>query len=42
MIVGGCDIGSATGKAVVMKDGAIVSYVIIPSTIKPEAMRPRN
>jgi len=36
MIVGGCDIGSATGKAVVMKDGAIVSYSIIPSTTKPE------
>jgi len=36
MIVGGCDIGSATGKAVVMKDGTIVSYVIIPSTTKPE------
>lgn len=36
MIVGGCDVGSATGKAVVMNDGAIVSYVIIPSTTKPE------
>ncbi|GAF77560.1 unnamed protein product, partial [marine sediment metagenome] len=36
MIVGGCDVGSATGKAVVMKDGEIVSYVIIPSTTKPE------
>ena len=36
MIVGGCDIGSATGKAVVMKDGEIVSYSIIPSTTKPE------
>ena len=36
MIVGGCDVGSATGKAVVMKDGTIVSYVIIPSTTKPE------
>jgi len=37
MIVGGCDVGSATGKAVVMKDGTIASYIIIPSTTKPEA-----
>ena len=36
MIVGGCDVGSATGKAVVMKDSTIVSYIIIPSTTKPE------
>ncbi len=36
MIVGGCDVGSATGKAVVMKDGEIASYIIIPSTTKPE------
>ena len=36
MIVGGCDVGSATGKAVIMKDGEIVSYVVIPSTTKPE------
>lgn len=36
MIVGGCDIGSATGKAVVMKDGEIVSYAIVASTTKPE------
>jgi len=36
MIVGGCDIGSATGKAVIMNNGTIVSYTIIPSTTKPE------
>jgi predicted CoA-substrate-specific enzyme activase len=36
MLVGGCDVGSATGKAVVMKDGEIVAYEIIPSTTKPE------
>ncbi|UCG84335.1 MAG: CoA activase [Dehalococcoidia bacterium] len=36
MLVGGCDVGSATGKAVVMKDEEIVSFVIIPSTTKPE------
>jgi len=36
MIVGGCDVGSATGKAVIMKDSTIASYTIIPSTTKPE------
>ena len=36
MIVGGCDVGSATGKAVVMKDAEVTGYVIIPSTTKPE------
>lgn len=36
MVVGGCDIGSATGKAVVLKNGTIASYVIIPSTTNPQ------
>ena len=36
MIVGGCDIGSTTGKAVIMKDGEIVSSTIITSTTRPE------
>ncbi len=36
MIVGGCDIGSTTGKAVIMKDGEIVSSHILPSTTSPE------
>ncbi len=36
MIVGGCDIGSATGKSVIFKDGEILSYAITPSTIRPE------
>ncbi|MGQ9571888.1 MAG: acyl-CoA dehydratase activase [Dehalococcoidia bacterium] len=36
MIVGGCDVGSATGKALIMKDGSIVSFSIIPSTTRPE------
>lgn len=36
MIVGGCDVGSTTGKAVVMNDGEIISHYIIPSTTKPE------
>jgi predicted CoA-substrate-specific enzyme activase len=34
MIVGGCDVGAAAGKAVVMKDGEITSYAIIPYTAK--------
>jgi len=36
MIVGGCDIGSTTGKAVILKDGQIVAYSIVSSTTKPE------
>ncbi|MFA5375711.1 MAG: acyl-CoA dehydratase activase [Dehalococcoidia bacterium] len=36
MIVGGCDIGSTTGKAVIMKDGQIIAYSIVTSTTKPE------
>jgi activator of 2-hydroxyglutaryl-CoA dehydratase len=36
MLVGGCDVGSATGKAVIMRNEEIVSYEIIPSTTKPE------
>ncbi len=35
MIVGGIDIGSATGKAVILKDGAIVGKHIIKSTVNP-------
>src|SRR4030042_6623101 len=36
MIVGGCDVGSATGKAVIMKDREVIAWEIIPSTTKPE------
>jgi predicted CoA-substrate-specific enzyme activase len=36
IVVGGCDIGSAAGKAVVMKDGKIASYAIVMSTTRPE------
>ncbi len=36
MLVGGCDIGSTTGKVVVMKDGEIVSSHILSSTTSPE------
>lgn len=35
MLVGGCDIGSTTGKAVVINDQAVVSAFITPSTTKP-------
>jgi len=36
MIVAGCDVGSLTGKAVIMKDEKIVSSSIILRTIRPE------
>jgi len=36
MIVAGCDVGSLTGKAVILKNGEILSYSIIPTTPKPE------
>ena len=36
MIVAGCDVGSLTGKAVILKDGKILSYSIVPTTPKPE------
>lgn len=36
MLVAGCDVGSLTGKAVIFKDGSIISYSIVPTTIKPE------
>ena len=36
MIVAGCDVGSLTGKAVILKDGDILSYSIVPTTPKPE------
>lgn len=35
-LVGGCDIGSATGKAVVIRDRQVLFYAIIPSTTNPE------
>jgi predicted CoA-substrate-specific enzyme activase len=37
MIVGGCDVGSVAGKAVVMNDTEIISYTVVPRTTKPEA-----
>jgi predicted CoA-substrate-specific enzyme activase len=36
MLVAGCDVGSLTGEAVIMKDGEIVSYSIVLTTPKPE------
>lgn len=36
LIVAGCDVGSLTGKAVIFKDGSILSYSIVPTTPKPE------
>ena len=35
MIVAGCDVGSATGKAVIMNNGSISSYVIIDCLPNP-------
>ncbi|MFO8102032.1 MAG: acyl-CoA dehydratase activase [Dehalococcoidia bacterium] len=36
MIVAGCDIGSTTGKAVIMRDGEIVGTALMNATIQPE------
>ena len=36
MLVAGCDVGSLTGKAVILKDGEVLSYSIVPTTPKPE------
>lgn len=36
MIISGCDLGSATGKAVIMNDDAIISWAVVPATRKPE------
>lgn len=36
MLVCGCDFGSATGKAVLMKNDRILSWSVAKSTISPE------
>ncbi|MFW9823286.1 MAG: acyl-CoA dehydratase activase [Candidatus Thorarchaeota archaeon] len=36
MIVAGCDVGSLTGKAVILENSEILSYSIVPTTPKPE------
>jgi predicted CoA-substrate-specific enzyme activase len=40
LIVAGCDIGSITGKTVIMKDGAVISSSIVPS--KPLSIKTAN
>jgi len=35
MIVGGCDVGSTTGKAVVLSESSVVAHCIAPSTTRP-------
>ncbi|MFX0132238.1 MAG: acyl-CoA dehydratase activase [Candidatus Hodarchaeota archaeon] len=35
MIVAGCDVGSLTGKAVILKNGSILAHSIVPTTVKP-------
>lgn len=36
MLVGGCDVGSTTGKAVILDGTLVVSHFITPSTTNPE------
>lgn len=36
MIVAGCDVGSTTGKAVIMRDGAIAAHAILPCRPRPD------
>lgn len=36
MLVGGCDVGSTTGKAVILDGTSVVSHFIAPSTTNPE------
>lgn len=38
MITGGCDLGSATSKAVLLKDGKIIASEVIPSGQRPESI----
>ncbi len=34
--VAGCDVGSTTGKALIMRDGRVAGYSIIPCAVRPE------
>jgi predicted CoA-substrate-specific enzyme activase len=36
MFIAGCDLGSATGKVVIMNDDAILSSSVVPSSMGPE------
>ncbi len=35
-IVCGCDVGSTTGKALLLRDGEVLAYSIIPCAVRPE------
>jgi predicted CoA-substrate-specific enzyme activase len=35
-VVAGCDVGSTTGKALIMRDGKVLGYSIIPCAVRPE------
>ena len=35
-LVAGCDVGSTTGKALIMRDGEVLGYSIIPCAVRPE------
>ncbi|RMD83508.1 MAG: CoA activase [Candidatus Dadabacteria bacterium] len=35
MLFGGCDVGSTTGKAVILDDDRILAHHIVPSTVNP-------
>jgi len=37
MIVAGCDIGSLTAKAVILKDGKVAASAVIRAKTNPEA-----
>jgi (R)-2-hydroxyacyl-CoA dehydratese activating ATPase len=36
LAVGGCDVGSTTGKALIMRGGEVHGYSIIPCAVRPE------
>lgn len=36
IVVCGCDVGSTTGKALIMKKGEVLGYSIIPCAVRPE------
>lgn len=36
VVVAGCDVGSTTGKALVMRGGEVAGYSIIPCAVRPE------
>jgi predicted CoA-substrate-specific enzyme activase len=36
VVVCGCDVGSTTGKALIMRDGEVLGYSVIPCAVRPE------